>query len=126
MVMKSMKIAALILYLVFLLDSAHWLLMHIVLGIGRDVVVCHRQTELFPILVPEALGCLISIGIACLFLKRHRKFLLPVPCVLFVASLTFAAYSFVSPTVSPTVDDSDEPSAFFMGSCGIVIRVKEM
>lgn len=120
MVIKVMKIAALILYLVFLLDAAHWLLMHTVLGIGRDVVVCRRQTELFPILVPETLGCLISIGIACLFLKRHRKFLLPVPCVLLAASLAFAAYSLVS----PTVDDSDEPNAFFMGPYGLVIREK--
>lgn len=120
MVMKVVKAIALILYLVFLLDAAHWLLMHIVLGIGRDVVVCHRQMELFPILVPEALGCLISIGIACLFLKRQRKFLLPVPCVLLVASLAFATYSLVS----PTVDDSDEPNSFFMGSWGLIIREK--
>ena len=115
-----MKIIALILYLVFLLNAAHWLLMHIVLGIGLDVVVCHRQMELFPILVPEALGCLISIGIACLFLKRHWKFLLPVPCVILVASLSFAVYSLVSPTVY----DSDEPNAFFMGPWGLVIREK--
>ena len=51
-VINVKKIVALILYLVFLLDAAHWLLMHIVLGINRPIVVCHQQTELFPIVVP--------------------------------------------------------------------------
>jgi hypothetical protein len=113
-----LKVIAMTSYFALLLCSAYWLFVHIVIGIDRSVVVCQRQMELFPIFVPELLGSLISVGIAYVFLKRHRKFFVSVPCAFLIASLAFA----ICPLVSSNDGDCDEPKSFFMGPCGLVIR----